>query len=338
MKKLLSFLKNLKGKTIILMHSAADIDSFAASAMLSLALKKKKKQVILAAPDKLNMEAQRLAASQNIDYQINPSLKDASNLIIIDFNSLKMLGGMQEKFHEFEGRIAIIDHHSNPEDKIKADAEFIDEKAISTTEIIHDLMNALKVPLDAKASILLASGIITDSAHFLIADEKSFSLMAEALKKSRKDYVSILGLFHIEADISERIASLKALRRAKIYRLNDFLLCTSSVSTFEAKAAINLIKAGADIAFVVSDNKKETRLSGRANNAFIKNTGYDLTKVLHALDKEEKAFPGSAGGHQAAAGFTGSPGINLEALLKKCVELSSEFLEKKFPGIKLKEY
>lgn len=338
MKKILGFLNSLEGKTIILMHSAADVDSFSASAMLCFALKKKKKNVLLAAPDKLNLEAQKLASKLDISYFVNPSFNDASNLILVDFNSLKMLGALQERFLEFKGSIALIDHHSISEDKIKAQAELIQKHSISTTVIVYDLMTALKVPLDKRTAILLASGIISDSAHFLVADEKSFLLMSEALKKSNKDYLSILDLFHTEADVSEKIASLKALRRAKIYRVNDFLLCTSTVSTFEAKAAIHLVKAGADAAFVVSGGNKETRLSARANNSFVEKTGYDLTKVLHGLDVEEKKFPGAAGGHAAAAGFTGGPGIDSEALLKKCIELSHELLSKKFPGIQLKEY
>lgn len=331
------FLASLKGKRLlVLAHSGADVDAVGAAGALFFAFGKKA-DMTLAAPDHINLYAASFAKKLSIPISTRvPDLKSFDRLILLDLNSLKMLGSAESSVREFKGPILLIDHHNPLGEKITPkQLALVDSKAVSTTELVYRLLLG-KAGISPKTAACIAAGIITDSANFLVADHSTFSIMADVVKKAKRSYPELLALFTLDVDASEKIAKLKAARRCRIYKGGNFIIAATDVSAFEAGAATVLVRIGADVAFAGDAKNGEAKISGRANNLMVENTGFDIVKCVFSRLSEE--FGGHCGGHPAAAGYNGSA-QGIKPMLKRCVELTHEFLCGKC-GVKtpLKEY
>lgn len=334
------FLSSLSGKKVaIVTHSGTDVDAIASAAALYFTFAKKAK-ISIAVADHINLNAKQFAQKMKLPYKINPpSLSRNDMLIVVDANSFGMLGALAEQVKRFPKNkpLLLLDHHSRSGDKIASGKlAVIHEKAISTTEIIFGLFKKNKIPINRKAAAGIAAGIVSDSANFLIADHSTFKIMAEVLNLSGMTYSELLSLFRFRPDISEKIARLKAAKRVRIYKSNEFIVASTDVGAHEASAATSLVILGADVAFAGDSERNEIKISGRANQNFIKRMKFDLTK--NVFDYLEKQFGGEGGGHSGAAAYN-STGNLIEPLLKRCVELTHEHISKrKKSKFQLKEY
>ena len=130
-------------------------------------------------------------------------------------------------------------------------------------------------------------------------------------------------------DQSERIARLKACRRAKIVKINDWIIAFSHVSAFEASAARSLVDLGAHMAAVAGkkDNGPEIEISMRCTREFNQKTrihlGKDIAKPLGQY-LQGAYFQGMGGGHAMAAGVNGKGEIKIA--LKHCLKLLKDML------------
>jgi nanoRNase/pAp phosphatase (c-di-AMP/oligoRNAs hydrolase) len=198
----------------------------------------------------------------------------------------------------------------------------VDENASSTAELIYLMLKEAKQPVDARISTLLACGILADSSYFSNSRPETFVAMGELMHVSNKDVQQMFSLFETPMSIAEKIALLKAARRTKIYRHENFLIVTSHVGAYEAHAASALVLMGADVAFVAAPGKSHTIISARASQQASR-MGIDLVDSI--FTKLSDDFPGSGGGHRAAAAFT-SPSKEYETMLERCVGLVAEAL------------
>lgn len=330
-----TFLSRLKGKSIaILTHTSADVDAIASASMLYFSLSPKISAKIVI-PDHLGANAKKLAGSYKIPFSVNSNLKEFDALIIVDLNSFAMLAALEAQVKEFKKPVFLIDHHNPSGQKIASSKlSLIQKNAVSTTEIIFELFKQCSIPLTKKTAALAACGIIADSAGFTVADHYTFSIMAEAMKKSSLSYSELLARFSTQEDFSEKIASLKAAKRLEVYGSGQFVLASTQVGSFEASAATALARIGADACFA-GNPEKGIKISARANNYFLRKTGIDLCK--HVLKPLAAEFSGDAGGHPGAAAYSAGSG-NISQLLERCVQLTHEFLKQKGFSKKLKKY
>jgi nanoRNase/pAp phosphatase (c-di-AMP/oligoRNAs hydrolase) len=155
-------------------------------------------------------------------------------------------------------------------------------------------------PTSEQASLLLA-GIVSDTGHFRLAKPGTFEVV-DALLKAGAEYDRVLEILKPPADDSRRVAMLKAAGRSELQRISGCLIVFSELGSFEGDAANMLVRTGADIAFVGSDEKGEFRLSGRARQELIKETGLHLGELMEEIGKQ---FGGSGGGHAGAASASG---------------------------------
>lgn len=328
MKKFHLFLHSLKGKKIIIMpHAGADVDAIASAGALFLALKKKFKPKIIV-PEHISLDAKALAEKLSIPFEVNTDKIDSfDGIILVDLNSEEMLGSMKEAVLSSKKPVFLIDHHLKPKKLfILENFSLINENRVSSTEIVFELLKENNFPIDSKISSLLACGIITDSAGFTVADPKTFFVMSLLLKKSKRSFFELKQLFFVPMDESQRIAKLKAAKRLNMLKLGKHLIVTTKVGSFEADAASALIRLGASLAFAGNSDKGRIRISARANNSFVNETGIDLVKdVLSGIEKE---FKGNSGGHRAAAAFNGK-GKEIDTPLKRCIELTENYFKKK---------
>jgi len=332
----LSTLSQLFNKRVlILTHKGADVDAIASAAAIQFSLKGKSK-ITIGVPDHLNLNAKALTKKLKISYKINPSFKGFDVVLSLDFNKSKMLGSIQKQFLEFEGKKFLVDHHSEEDEKIASQKNSrVQKNAISTTELVYFLLKKTRVKIPKKAYACIAAGIITDSASFHVADHKTFSIMGEVMKKSGMNYSSLVDLFKVEVDFSQQVASLKAAKRARIFKSGSAIIVASDVGAFEADAASALIRVGATVSFCGYSEENKIRISGRANNYWMNKKKFDLARDV--FNRLEDFFSGEGGGHAGASGFNGS-GKEVWPVLLKCVDLTNEFVKKKEKSSSLKEY
>lgn len=330
------FLKKTKkgARILILTHAGCDVDALASAATIFFTFGKNYK-IEIGVPEHLNLNAKALAQNLKIPFTINPqNIGGFDALVLVDFNSFKMLGKLEQEVKKFKKPILLIDHHTKSGEKITINS-LIQPDAVATVEILFDLLKKDKTKISPKAAECIAAGIITDSASFLIADSETFSIMAEAMKIAKKPFNEIFSLFQVEENFSEKIAKLKAARRVRIFKINDSIVATTSVSCFEADAATVLSRLGADIAFAGDVDNSKLKISGRATPFFVKKNSFDLARDV--FEPLEKHFSGSGGGHPGAAAFNGTAEA-IEPALQKCVELVQDFLKKKAGHAETKEY
>jgi nanoRNase/pAp phosphatase (c-di-AMP/oligoRNAs hydrolase) len=123
-------------------------------------------------------------------------------------------------------------------------------------------------------------------------------------------------------DFSERVARLKACRRAKIFKIGEWILAFSHVSAFQASAARAIVDLGAHVAVVAGQKNENMEISLRCTREFHETTGIHLGRDIAKPLGEY--LRGMGGGHSTAAGVNGIGDI--EAGLKRCLRLFKERL------------
>ncbi len=332
----LKSLSPLYGKKVLLLtHSGADVDSFSSAAAIHFSLNGKSKTII-GVPGHLNLPSKAFAERIGVEYKIDPSLANFDAVLCLDFNKAAMLGTMKSAFDSFEGEKFLIDHHVPEKERLAPEKNSLQGKeAISTTELVYSLLKKSRIKIPKKALECIAAGIVTDSAGFLVADHKTFSIMAEVMKAAGIPYGSLVSLFSVEKDFSQKIASLKAARRCRIYKSRESIFVSSDVGAFEADSAAALVRIGADVAFCGYAEKGRIRVSGRVNNSWLREKKFDLASDV--FNRLKGFFEGEGGGHAGAAGFNGN-GDNIAPVLEKCIALAHEFNSKNLKDAELKEY
>jgi len=323
-------------KVLIITHAGADVDAICASAALFFYLKKNNKAKILV-PEHISTPAKQLAKKMQIPYitAYRQDLSGYDTLFFVDFNDLKMTGSVAKDIKGFKGQAFLVDHHQTPRKSIVSEKNSLaNPKAVASCELVFDWLKKSNVSIDKKTAACLAAGIVTDSAFFMTANSKTFALMSELLKKSGKTFSTIISLFSVKKPFDEKIAKLKAAKRARIFLISRFIVVATDVGAFEADAATALVKIGADAAFVGDSKEGKLRISGRASQQMVKSQGFDLAK--HVFQKLPDTFSGSGGGHAGAAGFNGK-GKSINQALMQCIFLTKNFFKKK-KGFRFKEY
>ncbi len=334
---LVKSLSSIKRKNILLVtHAGADVDAICAAAALLFPLRKSNKAQIFV-PNHIGIPAKKLAKKLEIPFKVvkKASLKEFDCLFLVDFNDLQMAGGLESSISSFKGEIFLVDHHQLTRKKITSQKNTLaDPNAVASCELVFDWLKKSGIKIDKKMATCLAAGLVTDSAYFLVATSKTFAIMSEMLAKSGKSFSGLLSIFSVPRTFDEKIAKLKAAKRARIFLVSGYIVVTSDVGAFESDAASALVKIGADIAFVGDTEDNKLRISGRASQQIVKKENFGLAN--NVFQKLPTYFGGSGGGHPGAAGFNGK-GKNINEALQKCLALTKQFFRKK-KGFRFKEY
>lgn len=318
-KDLISFLNACSPKRIAIVgHRNADPDAICSMYAFSYFLKKLYKGVdISLIAEDINKVSERVISELNINVASNLPFKP-DIIILIDSNNLIQVGKIKESIPK-DVTIVIIDHHiAHPETDKIAHFKVIDEKATSTSEIIYKILKEANFEIEPKIALSLLIGILYDTRRFSLISNETFSITLDLLRIGA-DYNKALELLRTTMDRSEKIARLKAAQRATIYKIGNWIVVTSYVSTYEASACRALIDLGADVAFVVAEKEDEVRMSARATQEFYEKTGISLARVM---EKVGQVIKGVGGGHPTAAGANGSK--NAEEGIKVALKILEE--------------
>jgi len=303
-------------KILLLCHHNADPDAicsaFAFSSLLNRIHSNLKIKIAAAqGPSRLSKQLLKFLPIILLE---EPNFEKIDMLVLLDTNTIQQLDGWAEHVKASKAPLIVIDHHaSHPDTEKLAVLCIADETASSTCEIIYRFFKELNVKFTKEEAQALFLGMAFDTRHFILANSYTFKAVAELLNHgiNAKEALSMLSL---SMDLSERIARLKASRRMKIMKINNWIIAFSYVSAYQASAARALIGLGAHVAIVAGEREEALRISLRATNDFYERTrihlGRDIAKPLGEY------FHGMGGGHAVAAGVNGVG--DAEAALKRC--------------------
>jgi len=288
-------------RVVVLCHRNADPDAVASAVVLAEVLNGLGAQASAGAADDVAAISGTLLSNFNRKIEVNPQL-DFKLAILVDTSSLGHLGEFGKKLRGAGVEIAVIDHHKPVEEtKQLASFYYVREDIPSEAELIFKILTELSVKLTPDQASLLLAGVISDTGHFRFANPETFKVV-DALLKEGADYNRVLEILRPPEDTSRKVAMLKAAGRSELQRINGHLVVFSELGSFEGDAAAMLVRIGADVAFVGSEEKGEFRVSGRARPELVKETGLHLGELMEALGKQ---FDGSGGGHAGAASVSG---------------------------------
>jgi nanoRNase/pAp phosphatase (c-di-AMP/oligoRNAs hydrolase) len=232
------------------------------------------------------------------------------------------LDTLSEKVKESKAPIIVIDHHaSHPETESLARICITDEKSSSTCEIIYNFYRETGIKPGETEAKALFLGITFDTRHFVLASSTTLKNIAELIDAG-VNAQETLAMLSLPMDFSERVARLKASRRTKLFKINEWIIALSHVSAYEASAARALIELGAHVAAVAGTKNGKIEISLRSTIEFNKQTNIHLGKDI-AKPLGERLH-GMGGGHATAAGVNGEGDIEIG--LKWCFSLLKERL------------
>jgi nanoRNase/pAp phosphatase (c-di-AMP/oligoRNAs hydrolase) len=309
---------------LLLCHHNSDPDALCSAYALQGLLKKLRPDVTveIGAGQGISKLSKHLLEHIPITVNMKPNVEKAQVMILLDTNTIQQLGGLAERVAKSAVPIIVIDHHAaHPETEHIAKLCVTNEEASSTCEIIYNFFKQLDTKPDLDEAKALFLGIAFDTRHFVLANSTTFETITElcGIGVNAQEALSILAL---PMDFSERVARMKACRRAKLLKIGEWIIAFSHVSSYQASAARALIDLGAHMAAVAGQRNENIEISLRCTHEFNSKTGIHLGKDIAKPLGEY--LQGMGGGHATAAGVNGTGDIEIG--LKRCLRLLKEKL------------
>ena len=257
-----------------------------------------------------------------IAVNMEPDVEKASAIVLLDTNTTQQLGRLAERVEKTEVPIIVIDHHAaHPQTEQIAKLCITNEESSSTCEMVYNFYKELNVKPGLNEAKALFLGITFDTRHFVLANSSTFNTISE-LSDIGVNPQEELASLALPMDFSERVARMKACRRAKLIKMGNWIIALSHVSAYQASAARALVDLGAHMAAVAGQKDDKIEISMRCTRDFNQETGIhlgrDIAKPLGEF------LQGMGGGHATAAGVNGKGYV--EKGLKRCLRLVKENL------------
>jgi phosphoesterase RecJ-like protein len=258
-----------------------------------------------------------------ITVNLRPDVEKADVIVLLDTNTTQQVGQLAERVMKTTAPIIVIDHHAaHPQTEQIAKLCITDEEASSTCEIVYNLYKQVNIKPDLNEAKALFLGITFDTRHFILAKSSTLKTISELVDVgvNPQEELSALAL---PMDFSERVARIKACRRAELLKVENWIIALSHVSSYQASAARALIDLGAHMAAVAGQKNGKIEMSLRCTREFNQMTGIHLGKDIAKPLGEY--LRGMGGGHATAAGVNGE-GYVVDKGLKRCLRLVKEKL------------
>ncbi|MCW3996844.1 MAG: DHH family phosphoesterase [Candidatus Bathyarchaeota archaeon] len=311
---------------LLLCHRSADADAICSAYALQGLLKRFLPNVVteIGCPQGINKPSKQLLDHMPINVNLKPNIESAEVIVLLDMNTIEQLDEVAEIIKKSPSPKIIIDHHApSPETMQICKLCIIDEKAAANCELVYRLFVETDVQPNLNEAKALFIGIAFDTRHFALANSSTFQVIAKLVEEGI-DAQETLAQFAAPIDPSERVAKLKACKRAKILKVEGWIIALSHVSAYQAPAAKALVDLGAHMAAVAGKKNGKVELSLRSTRQFNEQTGVHLGVDIATPLGEFLA--GVGGGHAMAAGVSGKGEI--EPALKKCLELLKQKIAK----------
>jgi phosphoesterase RecJ-like protein len=257
-----------------------------------------------------------------VTVNLQPDVEKADAIVLLDTNTTQQLGHLAERVTKTAAPIIVIDHHAaHPQTEQIAKLCITNEESSSTCEMVYNFYKQLNIKPGLNEAKALFLGITFDTRHFVLANSSTFKTISE-LSDIGVNPQEELSSFALPMDFSERIARMKACRRAKLIKIENWIIAFSHVSAYQASAARAIVDLGAHMAAVAGQKNEKIEISMRCTREFNQITGIHLGRdIAKPLGEYLK---GMGGGHATAAGVNGTGYI--EKGLKRCLRLVKEKL------------
>ncbi len=322
---LIALRNHFRGKVTILCHHNADPDAIGAAYAIQrlIQMLEPDSTTEILYPDSASQLSEKIIAHFNIETSTFPKIAKADTVIVVDTGSISQLETLASLLQGSEVRI-FIDHHSKDAEVEKIASIYIeDEEAVAACEIVYDLWVSLGLEPPQEVAEILLLGIAFDSRHFQIGTPRTFRIVARLLELGAS-LRCMRDLLSTQMDQSEKIARLKATQRMAIVRVDQWIIATSNLGSFQPSSARGILSLGADVAAIAGNDKNELKASIRATEDFYQKTGIHLADDISKPLAEK--YWGDGGGHKTAAGVNGQG--EAKEFLIDFVELLTEKLEK----------
>lgn len=255
---------------------------------------------------------------------MQPNVEKAQAIILLDTNTIQQLDALAERVKKTTAPIIVVDHHSpHPETQGICTLCITNEEASSTCDIVYSFFKELNIKPDPNEAKALFLGMAFDTRHFVLASSSTFKAIAD-LVDTGVNAQEALAMLALPMDFSERVARVKACRRAKLLKIGEWIIALSHVSAYQASAARALTDIGAHMSAVAGQKNDSIEISLRCTREFSEKTGIHLGRdIAKPLGEYLK---GMGGGHAMAAGVNGTGDV--ETGLKRCLRLLKENLAK----------
>jgi phosphoesterase RecJ-like protein len=309
---------------LLLCHQNADPDAIcSAYAFQSLLTKQRPKATVeIGTGQGISRLSKHILKQIPITVQLQPDVEKADVMVLLDTNTIQQIGQLAERVTKKGVPIIVIDHHAvHPQTEQIAKLCITNEGAASTCEIVYDFYKQLNIKPGLSEAKALFLGITFDTRHFILANSSTFKTISELsdIGVNPQEEISSLAL---PMDFSERVARMKACRRAKLIKIENWIIALSHVSAYQASAARALVDIGAHMAAVAGQKNEKIEISLRCTRDFNQATGIHLGKDIAKPLGEY--LQGMGGGHTTAAGVNGTGYV--EKGLKRCLRLVKEKL------------
>ena len=292
LKEILKIIKKAKSIAIFT-HINPDFDALGSSYALYYTLKKMGKNVEFFTKEKLN-SLQKLIFEDEAKHTLCDK-KNFDLFICVDVSSLNRLGDYSSLFESKEKNTMVLDHHVCTE--LIGLYNFINHKKSSCSEIILDVIKALKVKPEPKVASFLFAGLSSDTGSFLNSNTNIDSFKAATKLIEFGADTSLISQSLYETRTLKEIIFKKYLwNNFKIYKDTAYCL-VDNLSLTELKGkksdcdsfSRSLVSIeNVNRSFSLIEEKK-----GIFNLSMRSKTGYDVRVVAERL---------GGGGHVCAAG------------------------------------
>lgn len=326
-KEIINVLEEQQASFVLLLcHRSADADAICSAYGLQGLLKRFLPNMVveIGCPGGINKPSKTLLEQMPISVNLKPNIESAEVIILVDMNTVEQLDEVADIIHKSPAPKIIIDHHApNPETMQICRVCIVDEKAAANCELIYRLYAEANVRPTLNEAKALFIGIAFDTRHFAFTSSSTFEIVAKLVVEGI-DAQKTLAQFALPIDPSERVAKLKACKRAKIIKIEGWIIALSHVSAYQASAAKALVDLGAHMAAVAGKKNDKVELSLRSVRQFNEHAGVhlgvDIATPLGAY------LQGVGGGHAMAAGVSGKGEI--QDSLKHCLALLKQKIAK----------
>lgn len=310
---------------VLLCHHNADPDAIGSAFALSSLLQRIRPRIKIkiGAAEGPSRLSRHILTALSMTLTPNPSIEEADVIILLDTNTIQQLGDWVNRVKTSNSPIVVVDHHaSHPETTQLTTHFFVNENVSSTCEIIYQFFKDMQIQITEIEAKLLFLGIAFDTRHFILANSTTLKIVVDLIDSgvNTQETLSLLSLPMTE---SERLARLKAAKRAKFLKVGDWIVAFSHVGAYQASAARSLISLGAHVGIVVGQKGNQLKISMRASSIFHMTTkmhlGRDIAKPLGEYLK------GMGGGHAMSAGVNGIG--ERDKCLKRCIGMMRKILK-----------
>jgi len=299
--KVISKLKSFD-KILLIIHENPDGDTLAAATVLYQVLKKMGKKPALVCKDPVPRPFLFLPEMDKI--QSDFLFGDFEIIVVIDCGDIRRTGFdlRLKDFAKKKRNLINIDHHPKNDLHKIANLNLVDYEASSTSEIIWELIQKMKVEVDKNIATALFTGLYTDTGGFKHSNTqpKTLEVASELLKRGAR-----IKLVTRNVSLNKSVPAMKlwGMALSRLHRHPELKIVSSVITRKDLKDCLATYD---DIAGVV--NLINTIPDSKAAILFFETPEGKIRASIRTeddkVDVSRLAAIFGGGGHKKASGFT----------------------------------